>query len=188
MARRLLLILSADPSLTGRPAEAVRLAAGLAACGQLQVRVYLHGPAVKALAPQASDAVDMDLLIQCWPLVASLEAPVLVEAGALQRYGVVETSVPRLEISRSALASWVGLCDTTIHFDAAVAAPGFPWEELTPRDPNLSPPLAAINKPLLLFPAEPVPGTPVVFDLSGPPLDYPRLLRELFRAGRIATL
>ena len=164
------------------------MAAGLAACGGLQVRVYLHGPAVKALAPEASDAMDMDLLLQYWPLVASLAAPVLVEAGALPRHGVVETSVPRLEISRSELVSWVGLCDHTMHFDAAAPAPSFRWEDLAPPEPHPPPRLASAKSPLLLFPATPASDAPVVFDLAEPDLDYARLLREVFRAGRIAAL
>jgi hypothetical protein len=152
------------------------------------VRIYLHGPAVKALAPEASDAMDMDLFVQYWPLLASLEAPVLVEAGALQQYRLVETSVPILEISRSELASWVGLCATTIHFDASVAAPLLDWAELLAPKPNPSSPLALVKKPLLLFSATPESAPPVVFDLAELRLDYPRLLLEIFRAEKIATL
>jgi hypothetical protein len=188
MTRRLLLILSSDPCLTGRPAEAVRLAAGISACGQVQVRIYLHGPAAKTLAPEASDALDMDLFVQYWPLVASPHAPILVQAGALQQYRLAELAVPTLEISRSELIAWIGVCDSTIHFDASPGAPLFDGPELLPPAPRLTPSPTPPNLPLLLFSASPDFCPPVVFDLTAPSLDYPRLLREIFRAAKIATL
>lgn len=47
--RQILFVISSDPRSSPRPAEAVRIAAGINAWQQAAVRLYLAGPAVFAL-------------------------------------------------------------------------------------------------------------------------------------------
>ncbi len=62
-----LIIVAANPGQSHRPAEAVRLAVGLAAWQRLRVFLWLSGPAVRVLQADLEPAVDGDLLRQMAP-------------------------------------------------------------------------------------------------------------------------
>jgi hypothetical protein len=71
MKRRLLFLIETDPRLSPRPAEAVRIAAGLAPWPKIQLLIYLRGPAVGLLSEAAEDWPDGDHYAQYLPLLAS---------------------------------------------------------------------------------------------------------------------
>ena len=75
--RSALFLVASDPLASPRPAEAVRMAAGLAVWHKIQVRVYFHTGALRALAAAPGQVKDEDCFRQF--------LPVLVEAdpGAL---------------------------------------------------------------------------------------------------------
>src|SRR5213593_4534517 len=82
MAPAVLIIITEDPRESPRPAEAVRIAAGVGTWKQVDVTLCLCGPAVRTLAEDADDLVDGDLFASCWPIIGKLGRPVYVEAGA----------------------------------------------------------------------------------------------------------
>ncbi len=52
MNPKVLFVVSSDPRTSHRPAEAIRIAAGVGAWETTQVHVYLHGPSVLLLAEE----------------------------------------------------------------------------------------------------------------------------------------
>ena len=61
MKRGVLLIIATDPRSSHRPAEAIRIAAGVGAWGRVEVTLYLHGPAVLALSDDTDALVDGEI-------------------------------------------------------------------------------------------------------------------------------
>jgi hypothetical protein len=182
MPPSLLILISADPSISGRPAEAVRLAAGLAASQQIEVQVYLHGPAVKTLAPEHYEAIDADVISQNWPLAASPKTPVWAQTGTLQKYRIIDPPVPCLETDMEILQRRLHDRNFVIHFDPVPNGPIF-------YDQDRLPPTAkAVQLPLILSGKEPEIGPTIVFDLTQPTLDYRQLLLAIFQTDRSATL
>ena len=86
MTLRALFIIGGDPRKSPRPAEAIRIAAGVGAWKKVQITVYLHGEAVLALNQYADEFVEEDnyvrylpLLGESGPLYVQAEAPLLAE-------------------------------------------------------------------------------------------------------------
>jgi hypothetical protein len=89
-----LFVVRSDPRTSGRPAEAIRMAAGIGAWKKADVRVYLHGPAIRALGEWVDDLVDEDNYTRYLPILREWGKPVLVEAGAEELADLGEASVP----------------------------------------------------------------------------------------------
>jgi hypothetical protein len=83
MKPRVLIIITGDPRTSPRPAEAVRIAAGLGASGRAEITVYLRGQAVRALAEPAEALVDEDNFTRYWPLLAQSSRPIYVQPDAM---------------------------------------------------------------------------------------------------------
>ena len=58
MKRQALFIIGGDPRISARPAEAIRIAAGIGTWKKISVRIYLEGAAVLALSEFPDDLVD----------------------------------------------------------------------------------------------------------------------------------
>ncbi len=82
MNRKALVIVSTDPRTSPRPAEAVRIAAGVGAWKKVDVTLALWGPAVLALSEFPDELVDEDNFTRYLPIVGEFDRPVYVEAGA----------------------------------------------------------------------------------------------------------
>ena len=82
MKPRLLLIVTTDPRISPRPAEAVRIAAGVGAWQKIDVTLYLRDAAVLALGELAEELVDGEKFTQYLPLVAEWGRPLYVQRGA----------------------------------------------------------------------------------------------------------
>jgi hypothetical protein len=79
-----LLIITSDPRSSHRPAEAIRIAAGVGTWERVEVAVYLHGAAVLALSDCTDALVDGDNYAQYLPMVAGFPRPIYVqESGSL---------------------------------------------------------------------------------------------------------
>jgi hypothetical protein len=76
-----LFIIASDPRISPRPAEAVRIAAGLAAWQRVRVTVYLRGPAVLALSEFPEDLIDADHFRDYLPGLQA-DARLFAQAGA----------------------------------------------------------------------------------------------------------
>ena len=64
-----LFVIVSDPRTSHRPAEAIRIAAGVSAWKKVEVNVYLYGEAVRVLEESADDLVDEEHLTRYLPLL-----------------------------------------------------------------------------------------------------------------------
>ena len=66
---KVLFIIASDPRTSHRPAEAIRIAAGVATWKKVEVNVYLQGEATRVLAKDADDLVDEEHLTRYLPML-----------------------------------------------------------------------------------------------------------------------
>jgi hypothetical protein len=77
-----LFIVTGDPRVSARPAEAIRIAAGVGTWKKADITVYLHGPAVLALSEYVDEFIDEDNYTRYFPIVAEFGRPIYVQRGA----------------------------------------------------------------------------------------------------------
>lgn len=99
-----LFIVTADPRTCPRPAEAIRIAAGVGGWGKVTVSIYLRGPAILTLGEDAEELVDGDDLARYWPMVGGWGRPVRVQAGAEELGGLAAAPVTLQPITDEELA------------------------------------------------------------------------------------
>jgi hypothetical protein len=104
MNPRVLFIVTGDPRTSPRPAEAVRIAAGVGVWKKADITVYLRDEAVRALGESTDSLVDGDDYARYWPLLAESSQPIYVQknAAALRELGL--SAAPFAEISDGQLA------------------------------------------------------------------------------------
>ena len=74
-----LVIVETDPRTSPRPAEAIRIAAGIGVWKKTDVTLLLRGPAGYSLQEYADELVDEDNFTRYLPLVAESPRPIYVE-------------------------------------------------------------------------------------------------------------
>jgi hypothetical protein len=79
MSRSILFVIDADPRVSGRPAEAVRIAAGIGAWNKVTVSLYLRGFATLMLAEDIADLVDSDNYERYLPSLSEPGSPIYVQ-------------------------------------------------------------------------------------------------------------
>jgi len=93
-----LVIVETDPRTSARPAEGIRIAAGIGAWRKTEVTLLLRGPAGYSLQEYADELVDEDNFVRYLPLVVEAPRPIYVEdsftdlaalAGSAFRYEVI---------------------------------------------------------------------------------------------------
>jgi hypothetical protein len=104
--RRVLFIIESDPRACGRPAEAVRIAAGIAAGKRIAASIYLRGLAVWALG-NSDDNVDGDLLERFLPELINASGSIRVQAGEPLLDRLPPSRLPFAEMTDRELALWV---------------------------------------------------------------------------------
>lgn len=112
----LLVVVTSDPRSSTRPAEAVRIAAGVGTWKKADVTLYLRGPAVLALSEYADELMEEDNFNRYLPIVGEWGRPVLVEQGAAQLGDLGESPVPWSEIDDTALARQVAASTYVLRF------------------------------------------------------------------------
>src|SRR3954454_11636692 len=78
--KKLMIVVSSDPRSSHRPAEAIRLAAGIVAWRKVDVTLFFTGPAVAAVNSDADDFVDAESYTQYLPLLSEYGRPLLVDS------------------------------------------------------------------------------------------------------------
>ena len=111
-----LFIVQSDPRQSARPAEAIRIAAGLGAWRKLEVDLYLHGAAVLALGECVEDLVDSDNYTRYWPVLAALGRPIYVEKHVPLPASIAETVARVQTIAREELARLVAQAGCVTRF------------------------------------------------------------------------
>jgi|SRR5580658_3686563 hypothetical protein len=74
-----LVLIETDPRTSPRPAEGIRIAAGIGAWKKTEVTLLLRGPAGYCLQEYADDLVDEDNFVRYLPIVAESPRPIYVE-------------------------------------------------------------------------------------------------------------
>ena len=116
MRRRLLFIVDSDPRTSPRPAEAVRITAGIGVWEKADVTLYLRGAAVLALGEFADELIDGENFARYLPILAEFQQPILVqsETPALKELG--ETRVKFQTIDDNELATVASASHATVRF------------------------------------------------------------------------
>ena len=105
MKPSLLLIISSDPRASARPAEAIRIAAGVGTLKKSDVSVYLRDEAVLALSEFPDELIDEDNYTRYFPIVGEFGRPIYVQKGAPWLAEIGESPLKYQEISDDELAA-----------------------------------------------------------------------------------
>lgn len=98
---RTLVLVETDPRTSPRPAEGIRIAAGIGAWKKTDVTLLLRGPAGYSLQEYADELVDEDNFVRYLPIVAEAPRPIYLEdsfhdlpalEGSAFRYEVVSAA------------------------------------------------------------------------------------------------
>jgi hypothetical protein len=82
---RTLVLIETDPRTSARPAEGIRIAAGIGAWKKTDVTLLLRGPAGYSLQEYADELVDEDNFTRYLPIVVDGPRPVYIEESFADR-------------------------------------------------------------------------------------------------------
>ena len=108
MNPRFLFIISSDPRTSARPAEAIRIAAGVGTWKKVDVDVYLRDAGVLVLSEFADELIDEDNFPRYLPIIGEFGRPILVQKNAPLFTEVGTPPLPFLEITDEQLAARAG--------------------------------------------------------------------------------
>jgi hypothetical protein len=111
-----LFVIESDPRRSGRPAEAVRIAAGVVAWRKVDVAVYLREAAVLVLGEEAEALRDGENYAQYLPVLGESGRPVYVQKGAAGLGQLGQAALPFEEISDEQLAALAAACGSVLRF------------------------------------------------------------------------
>jgi sulfur relay (sulfurtransferase) complex TusBCD TusD component (DsrE family) len=104
MNPRVLIIITGDPRKSARPAEALRIAAGVGVWKKADITVYLAREAVQVLNETADDLMEQEIYAKCWEILAETGKPVYAAKNADRLRETETTAVAVMEISDEQLA------------------------------------------------------------------------------------
>ena len=84
-----LFVIASDPRTSHRPAEAIRIAAGVSAWKKVDVSLYLHGEAARMLDDAAGDFVDEEHIERYLPMLDAKNIYVKDFARVAREHSVV---------------------------------------------------------------------------------------------------
>jgi hypothetical protein len=84
-----LFVITSDPRTSHRPAEAVRIAAGVGAWKKVAVSLYLHGAAARILDEATGDFVDEEHIARYLPMLERERIHVKDFANVAREHSVV---------------------------------------------------------------------------------------------------
>lgn len=116
MNPRVLFMVTTDPRRSGRPAEAVRIAAGVGVWQKVEIAIYLRDDAVRALGESSERLIDEDYYTRYWPILAAAGPPVYVQQNAPALRHLGPAAPPFAEISDAQLAELAARQDYVLRF------------------------------------------------------------------------
>jgi sulfur relay (sulfurtransferase) DsrF/TusC family protein len=111
-----LFVIASDPRTSPRPAEAIRIAAGVGTWKKTDITVYLRGAAVLALGEFTDDLVDEDNFNRYLPIVGEWDRPIYVERQAALLADLGEARLPFEEIDDARLAALAARSNYVLRF------------------------------------------------------------------------
>jgi hypothetical protein len=111
-----LFIIESDPRQSGRPAEAVRIAAGVGTWKKVNVAVYLRDAAVLVLGEEAEALIDGENYARYLPVLRELGGPVYVQKGFALLGELGPAASPLEEISDDQLAGMAAARNCVLRF------------------------------------------------------------------------
>ena len=112
----LLFVVTTDPRKSPRPAEAVRIAAGVGTWKKADVRIYLRGPAILSLTEFPDELADEDNFTRYLPITREFGHPIYVEKGSPFIAELGEATLPFEETDDSTLAKLCAEAGNVLHF------------------------------------------------------------------------
>jgi sulfur relay (sulfurtransferase) DsrF/TusC family protein len=116
MNRRALFIVTGDPRKSPRPAEAIRIAAGVGAWKKVEILLYLREAAVLAPSEFADEFIDEDNFTRYLPIVGEWPRPIYVQKNSPHLRDLGEIAYRLEEISDDQLATLAAESDYVLHF------------------------------------------------------------------------
>jgi hypothetical protein len=116
MTPKVLLIIESDPRGSHRPAEAVRIGAGVGTWKKVDVILYLRNQAVLALSEWCDEFVDEDNFMRYLPIFGEWKRPIYVQSGARALQELGEARLPYEEIDDDRLANLAAECNCVMRF------------------------------------------------------------------------
>lgn len=116
MKPSLLFIITGDPRESHRPAEAIRIAAGVGTWKKTDITVYLRGAAVLALSEFVDDLVDEDNFTRYLPIIGEFGRPVYVQAGEPCLADIEPATLPYEAIDDPRLAELAAAHSSVVYF------------------------------------------------------------------------
>lgn len=115
MVQNLLIKISSDPRKSPRPAEAVRIGAGVGAWNKVKVHLLLEGHAVFCLDEFADELIQGELFTQYLPSIQNHGGRILVEekTPALQS---IKPALPFEKLPASEINTFTGTMDHVMQF------------------------------------------------------------------------
>ncbi|MBA4149293.1 MAG: hypothetical protein H0X66_14355 [Verrucomicrobia bacterium] len=104
MNPQVLFIIEGDPRASAKPAEAVRIAAGVGTWKKTDISVYLRDAGVLALSEYADEFVDEDNYTRYFPIVGGFGRPIYVQKDAALLKEVGDSPLKFEEIDDAQLA------------------------------------------------------------------------------------
>lgn len=111
-----LFIVGGDPRTSPRPAEAIRIAAGVGAWKKADVSIYFREAAVLALSEFADEFVDEDNYVRYLPIVGEFGRPIYAQKNAAQLSEIGEARLTFKEISDEELAALAAASTYVVRF------------------------------------------------------------------------
>ncbi len=111
-----LFIITGDPRTSAKPAEGIRIAAGVGTWKKADITVYLRGPAVLALSEFTDELVDDDNFSRYFPIVGEFGRPIYVQKGAGLLNDIGESPLEYEEIDDTQLAKLAGASHYVLRF------------------------------------------------------------------------
>jgi hypothetical protein len=116
MPRTALFIVRTDPRVSPRPAEAIRIAAGVGSWGKVEVSLVLWNAAVLSLSEFPDDLIDEDHFLRYLPIVGEWGREVYVERDSPHLADLGEAAVRWKSITAGELAALAASSDCILHF------------------------------------------------------------------------
>ncbi len=116
MNPQVLFIVTGDPRTSAKPAEAIRIAAGVGTWKKTDITLYLRDAAVLALSEFCDEFVDEDNYTRYLPIVGEFGRPIYVQKGASLLGEIGESPLKFTEINDDELATMAAKSTYVVRF------------------------------------------------------------------------